>query len=94
MKRANIVIGCLVVLLLLLAAGGLYLRRQDENRISELKEAIDRLPEPGKTILHCCYFKHMTYQQAAEQLQLTLVVIKKNMLKVFKILRKELNKPI
>ena len=65
-----------------------------ENRISELKEAIDRLPEPGKTILHCCYFKHMTYQQAAEQLQLTLVVIKKNMLKVFKILRKELNKPI
>ena len=65
-----------------------------EHRISQLKEAIDKLPEPGKTILHCCYFKHMTYQQTAEKLQLTLVVIKKNMLKVFKILRKELNKPI
>ena len=65
-----------------------------EERIRQLSQAIDRLPEPGKTILHCCYFRHMTYQQTAERLQLTLVVVKKNMLKVFKILRKELNKAI
>ena len=64
-----------------------------EDRIIQLKQAIENLPEPGKTILHCCYFKHLTYQQTAELLNLTQVVVKKNMLKVFKILRKELNKP-
>lgn len=63
-----------------------------EQRITRLREAIALLPEPGKTILECCYFKHLTYQQTADRLQLSLVVIKKNMLKVFKILRKELNK--
>ena len=63
-----------------------------EERITQLRQAIDRLPEPERAILECCYFQRLTYKQAAEQLQLTLVVIKKNMLKVFKKLRKELNK--
>ena len=60
-----------------------------ENKIIQLRKAIENLPEPGKTILHCCYFRHLTYQQTAELLQLTLVVVRKNMLKVFKILRKD-----
>lgn len=64
-----------------------------EDRIKQLRAAIDNLPEPGKTILHCCYFRRLTYQQTAELLQLSLVVVKKNMLKVFKILRKELKNP-
>jgi len=64
-----------------------------EDRIRQLRAAIDNLPEPGKTILHCCYFRRLTYQQTAELLQLSLVVVKKNMLKVFKILRKELKNP-
>lgn len=65
--------------------------RRYEERIARLQEAVDRLPEPGRAILHCCYFRRFTYQQTAEHLQLSLVVVRKNMLKVFKILRKELN---
>jgi len=66
---------------------GLY-----EARIQQLRQAIEQLPEPGKSILHCCYFRRLTYQQAADHLNLSLVTIRKNMLKVFKILRKALNK--
>lgn len=63
-----------------------------ERRIQTISLLIEALPEPDKTILQCCYFKHMTYKQTAESLQLTLVVVKKKMLKVFKFLREELRK--
>lgn len=62
-----------------------------EAKISELRNLIDQLPEPGKSILHCCYFRRFTYQQTADHLRLSIVVVKKNMLKVFKILRNQLN---
>lgn len=58
-----------------------------ENRIVMLERAVVQLEEPGKSILRCCYYEKMTYQQAAEKLGLTLVVVKKNMLKVFKKLK-------
>ncbi len=61
-----------------------------EERIQELARHIEELPEPEKSILHCCYFKHMSYQETADALQLTLVVVKKRMLKVFKLLREVL----
>lgn len=61
-----------------------------EQRIVKLQEAMETLPEPGKTILNCCYFKHMSYQETADALQLSLVVVRKNMLKVFKMLREKL----
>lgn len=63
-----------------------------ERRIQTVSLLIDRLPEPDKSILHCCYFKKMSYKETAESLQLTLVVVKKKMLKVFKFLREELRK--
>ena len=66
--------------------------RQYEHHIECLREAIDGLPEPGKTILNYCYFHRLTYQQTADKMQLSLVVVRKNMLKVFKILREKLNK--
>lgn len=61
-----------------------------EKRVAQLRETINRLEEPGKSILQCCYFRHFTYQQTADYLKLSLVVVRKNMLKVFKILRNEL----
>lgn len=67
---------------------------QYEGRLTRLMETIERLPEPGRSILRCCYFNKLTYQQTADKLQLTLVVVRKNMLKVFKILRKELKNTI
>lgn len=63
-----------------------------EQRISEISRLIDLLPEPGKAILDCCYFRKMTYKETAEHLGLTLVVVKKNMLKMFKMLREGLRK--
>jgi len=63
-----------------------------ENRIQAVSLLIDRLPEPDKSILRCCYFKKMSYKDTAEKLQLTLIVVKKRMLKVFKLLREELRK--
>lgn len=63
-----------------------------ESRIQTVSLLIEQLPEPDKSILNCCYFKRMTYKETAEKLQLTLVVVKKKMLKVFKFLREELRK--
>lgn len=63
-----------------------------ESRIQAVSLLIDQLPEPDKSILHCCYFKKMSYKETADKLQLTLVVVKKKMLKVFKFLREELRK--
>lgn len=65
-----------------------------EQRIKELSKVIAALPEPGKTILNCTYFKKMTYQQTADLLQLSLKTVKRNMLKVFKIIHNSLNKEI
>ncbi|MBQ8487698.1 MAG: sigma-70 family RNA polymerase sigma factor [Prevotella sp.] len=61
-----------------------------EQSVSRLREVVDSLPEPGRTILEHCYFKHMSYQETADHLSLSLVVVRKNMLKVFNILRKTL----
>lgn len=58
-----------------------------ERRIIKLGKAVEQLEEPGKTILKCCYYEKMTYLQAADKLGLTLVIVKKNMLKVFKNLK-------
>lgn len=63
-----------------------------ERRVAHVGTLIDQLPEPDKSILRCCYFRRLTYRQTAEALGLTLVVVKKRMLKVFKFLREELRK--
>mgnify|MGYP002622635481 CR=1 FL=1 len=61
-----------------------------EQSIVRLRQAISRLPEPGRSILTHCYFKRMSYQETADHLELSIVVVRKNMLKVFKILRETL----
>ncbi|MBR1463918.1 MAG: sigma-70 family RNA polymerase sigma factor [Prevotella sp.] len=65
-----------------------------ERRIKELSKVIAGLPEPGKTILNCTYFRKMTYQQTADSLHLSLKTVKRNMLKVFKIIHNSLNKEL
>lgn len=64
--------------------------REFEEAITLLSAAIQQLPEPEKTILNCCYFKRMTYQQTADALVISLPMVKKHMVKVFKLLRDKL----
>lgn len=63
-----------------------------EQRIQKITKLIERLYEPGKSILKCCYFNKMSYEETAFFLKLSLAVVKRNMVKVFKLLREELNK--
>ena len=64
--------------------------KEYEQTVSRLYTAIQQLPEPGKTILHHCYFDHMTYQQTADKLQMSLPMVKKHMAKIFQLLRDKL----
>ena len=61
-----------------------------EQRIQQVKEAIERLPEPERSILKCTYFKKMTYKETAEQFHTSVNMIHKRMNKVFKMMRKML----
>ena len=61
-----------------------------EQRIQQVKEAIEQLPEPEKSILKCTYFRKMTYQETAELLHTSVNMIHKRMSKVFKMMRKML----
>lgn len=61
-----------------------------EQRIQQVKEAIEQLPEPEKSILKCTYFRKMTYQETAELLHTSVNMIHKRMSIVFKMMRKML----
>lgn len=58
-----------------------------ELRVQQVKAAIERLPEPEKTILTYTYFKKLTYRQTAEKLEMSENMVHKRMNKVFKTLR-------
>ena len=61
-----------------------------EQRIQQVKEAIEKLPEPEKSILKCTYFRKMTYRETAELLHTSVNMIHKRMSIVFKMMRKML----
>ena len=61
-----------------------------EDRIINLRNAVEDLPEPDRSILKCCYFKKLTYKETAEELQITVNVVHKRMVSAFKQLRKML----
>ena len=61
-----------------------------EQRIQQVKEAIEQLPEPEKSILKCTYFRKMTYRETAEVLHTSVNMIHKRMSIVFKMIRKML----
>ncbi len=58
-----------------------------EQRIVKLREAIAVLPEPGQTVLQCVYFKDLSYKQTAEHLGISVNMVHKHMVKVFRLLR-------
>lgn len=79
---------------LMMAAGDIFESddsvKEYEQRITELRNAIDNLPEPGQTILKYCYFKKFTYKETAETMDISITMVHKHMLKVFKTLREML----
>ncbi|MBR1401337.1 MAG: sigma-70 family RNA polymerase sigma factor [Prevotella sp.] len=63
-----------------------------ERELEMLIEEVNKLEEPDRSILHCHYFRKMTYQETAEALHLSAAVVKRHMLKIFKDLRAALKK--
>lgn len=61
-----------------------------ERKITELSRILSQLPEPKKSIMDYCYFKHFTYRQTAEKLGLSVASVKKHIMRVFKMLRETL----
>ena len=66
--------------------------RDFEQRIERLRQAVEELPEPGRSIIKTCYYKKKTYQQTAEELQLSIHTVHKTMTKMYARLREMLKK--
>lgn len=62
-----------------------------EQRILRVSQAINALPEPGRSVLHCTYFEKLTYRQTAIKLNMSENMVHKYMLKMFRLLREILN---
>ncbi len=58
-----------------------------EQRVLRLHQAILELPEPGQTVLRCVYFKRLSYKETAEHLGMSVNMVHKHMLKVFRLLK-------
>ena len=64
--------------------------RDFEQRIERLRQAVEELPEPGRSIIKTCYYKKLTYQQTADELQMSIHTVHKTMTKMYASLRKML----
>lgn len=58
-----------------------------ERRIDDVREAVDRLPENSKRVLMCTYYKKMSYRETAEMLGMSENMVRKHMVKAFRLLR-------
>lgn len=64
-----------------------------EQRIVAMREVVNRIKEPHRSVLECCYFRQKTYKETAMILQMSENMVKKRMAEVLKMLRKALNAP-
>ena len=64
---------------------------EEHERLLQQAEQIAReLKEPTFTILRLCYFEHLTYQQAADRLDISPNTVKKHISKALAILRERM----
>lgn len=61
-----------------------------ERRIDDVREAVDRLPANSKRVLMCTYYKKMSYRETAEMLGMSENMVRKHMVKAFRLLREML----
>ncbi|MDR2473300.1 MAG: sigma-70 family RNA polymerase sigma factor [Tannerella sp.] len=62
-----------------------------ENRLSEMKDVIARMPPRTRLILEECYYHDKKYREVAEMLGITLDGVKKHIVKAFALLREHFN---
>lgn len=64
-----------------------------EQRILTMREVVDQIKEPHRSVLECCYFRQKTYKETASILDMSENMVKKRMAEVLKMLRRALNAP-
>lgn len=58
-----------------------------EERISDVNNAVERLPEKTRQVLLCTYYKKMSYKETSIQLGMSENMVRKHMIKAFRLLR-------
>lgn len=66
--------------------------KEFEHRIEQLRQAVTMLPEQGRRIIETCYYKKLTYQQTADELQISVHTVHKTMTRMYAMLREMLKK--
>lgn len=64
-----------------------------EQRILEMRDVVNHIKEPHRSVLECCYFRQKTYKETAVVLNMSENMVKKRMAEVLKMLRRALNAP-
>lgn len=64
--------------------------REFEERITEIHEAVKRLPVKIRKVLECTYYEKLTYRETAELLGISENMVRKHMVKAFKLMREML----
>ena len=65
---------------------------EPDRRITALHEAMGRLTPYNRHILEQCYIHRKRYKEVAEELQVSVAAVHKNIVKALRVLRKELLK--
>lgn len=63
---------------------------QADERVLRLKKAMQKLTPYNAHILEACYVDNKKYKEVAEELNVSVAAIHKNIVKALRILRKEL----
>jgi len=58
-----------------------------EEIVLKIHEEIEKLPEKGKEVVKCIYLKGMKYQEAADELGVSLSTVKTQLVRSLKTLR-------
>ncbi len=58
-----------------------------ENRESQIKDVLNRLPDTTKYIFTLCFVEHMKYAEAAAQLNISISTVKKHIVRALKLIR-------
>lgn len=64
-----------------------------EQKILAMREVVNQIKEPHRSVLECCYFRQKTYKETADILNMSENMVKKRMAEVLKMLRRALNAP-
>ena len=58
-----------------------------EEIVAKILEEVEKLPERGKEVVKCIYLKGMKYQEAADELNISLQTVKTHLVRSLKTLR-------